>query len=88
MSISFEHLHTVNWQLGLKSPFIKSLHLVEISTFNMLLFKGQDQESHVGNSKKFGYHPNVTETIRRFSTEEQDNLCFQTSSGLLCKVWG
>ena len=36
MSISFEHLHTMNWQLGLKSPFIKSLHLVEISTFNML----------------------------------------------------
>lgn len=40
MSVSFEHLHTVNWQLSLKSPFIKSLHLVEISAFNMLLCKG------------------------------------------------
>jgi len=66
MSVSFEHLHTVNWQLSLKSPFIKSLHLVEISAFNMLLFKGQDQESHVVNGKKFGYHPHVTETIRGF----------------------
>ena len=47
MSISFEHLHIVNWQLSLKSRIIKSLHLVEISTFNILLLKGQDQESLV-----------------------------------------
>lgn len=51
-----------NWQLTLKFHIIKFVYLIEISALNIVLFKGQGQESLVGHAKKFGYHPNVTES--------------------------
>ena len=62
MSISFENLHIRNWQLTLKSHIIKFLHPVEMSNFSILLFKEQDQESHIGHGKKCGYYRNVIES--------------------------
>lgn len=58
-NISFENLHIMKWQLTLKSH-IEFVYLIEISNLNIVLFKGQGQESLVGHAKKFGYYPNVT----------------------------
>lgn len=52
----------MNWQLTLKFHIIKFVYLIEISTLNIVLFKGQGQESLVGHAKKFGYYPNVIES--------------------------